>query len=121
MADRLRLSLDKSHPVDEGALLIEKRSALGLSIDAVADRLLLSRSQVRGLESNSAAAFYSQRFFERARDKYGGAPWFFSRRARSPAAVPVANMRENQVRPMLTTSPLRASTSMITVSKSPGG
>jgi len=56
--------------VDGGTVLAETRTALGLSIDDVADRLLLSRKQVRGLESNSAAAFYNQGFFERARDKY---------------------------------------------------
>jgi transcriptional regulator with XRE-family HTH domain len=79
MSDRLRLLLDQSRTVDHGALLAEKRTALGLSIDDVADRLLLSRSQVRGLESNSVAAFYSQRFFERANATY--AAFLDSRRA----------------------------------------
>jgi hypothetical protein len=33
-------------------------------------RLIKSTSQLRGLESNSAAAFYNERFCERARDRY---------------------------------------------------
>jgi len=102
MADRLRLSLDKSHSVDEGAVLAERRTALELSIDDVADRLLLSRSQVRGLESNSVAAFYNQGFFERARDKYSA---FLDSRITKPSPTEGARVTLTME---LATSPLVA-------------
>ena len=67
---QLRLHLDDPGRVDEGAMLAEQRRLLSLTVEAVAERLLLSTSQVRGLESNSAAAFYNLRFFERAHERY---------------------------------------------------
>lgn len=42
----------------------------GLSVETVAERLLLSPSQVRGLESGSPKPFYSQDFFQRAQRRY---------------------------------------------------
>ena len=70
MPDRFRLQLAEPHAIDHGALLKQKRASLGWTIDMVSARLLLSTSQVRGLESNSTSAFYNARFFERARDRY---------------------------------------------------
>ncbi len=46
------------------------REAKALTVDAVARQLLMSRRQVRGLESDDATAFHNSAFYERAREKY---------------------------------------------------
>ncbi|MBM3809144.1 MAG: hypothetical protein FJW22_13245 [Acidimicrobiia bacterium] len=46
------------------------RKHMELSETDVADALLLSVAQVRGLESGSFSPFYNQSFYERARGKY---------------------------------------------------
>ena len=66
VALRQRLRDTPLSPAD----LKECRMLLGWTEVDVADRLLSSVGQVRGLESGCATMFYSQRFFERARDKY---------------------------------------------------
>jgi|GEM_PF-4201790 len=48
----------------------EQRQELGLSEQAVADALLLSLAQVRGLETGAATPFYNEVFYQRARAKY---------------------------------------------------
>lgn len=47
-----------------------RRESLGLSEADVADALLLSVAQVRGIEAGSAKPFYNEGFYGRARSKY---------------------------------------------------
>lgn len=53
-----------------GARVAEVRLSKGWSLDDVAERLLLSRRQVQGLEEGDASAFYGQVYFTKALRKY---------------------------------------------------
>lgn len=54
----------------DGRLLAVRREELQLAIADVADRLLLSRAQVRALESGEVRAFYNQAFYNQAQRRY---------------------------------------------------
>lgn len=53
-----------------GARLAAARTAQGLTVEAVATRLLLSSGQVRGLEQDDPTPFYSAGFYHQALTKY---------------------------------------------------
>ena len=53
-----------------GALLVRHRTELGLSLQDVSNRLLLSTNQVRGLEADNRQAFYNDWFYVQATKKY---------------------------------------------------
>lgn len=62
--------LDERWCATKGAELAAARAAQGLSLAAVADRLLLSMRQARALEHAEVKAFYSASFFLTALRKY---------------------------------------------------
>lgn len=54
----------------DGRLLAVRREEMQLAIADVADRLLLSRLQVRSLESGEVKAFYNRAFYDQAIKRY---------------------------------------------------
>lgn len=54
----------------DGRLLAVRREEMQLAIADVADRLLLSRFQVRSLESGDVKAFYNRAFYDQAIKRY---------------------------------------------------
>ena len=67
--DELRISLADSAMWSPDELK-EQRLTLGLSERMVADTLLLSQAQVRGLETGVLTSFHNEGFYQRARTKY---------------------------------------------------
>jgi cytoskeletal protein RodZ len=55
-----------------GASLEQARKLLGLSLQDVSTRLLLSVNQIRGLEAENQQAFYNDWFYVQAAKKYSG-------------------------------------------------
>jgi hypothetical protein len=80
----------------DGRLLAVRREEMHLAIADVADRLLLSRLQVRSLESGDVKAFYNRAFYDQAIKRYqellgvpGGQPSSTTAPALPEAAAPI--------------------------------
>lgn len=62
--------LDRQRAKDLGLRFLAERTQRNLSIQDVADKLLLSRQQVQGLESGEPQYFYGVKLFAQVADKY---------------------------------------------------
>ena len=71
-----------------------RRQSLGLSESDVADALVLSVAQVRGIERGELQPFYNERFYLRARAKYITLLTTYSTPARPPASAPMPDGAE---------------------------
>jgi len=71
MARMMDLSSDNgASPESFGLTLENSRTSLGLSLQDVSVRLLLSVNQIRGLEAENRQAFYNDWFYTQAAQKY---------------------------------------------------
>ena len=61
---------DSSAPSPNPSILTSRRERLNLAIPDVANRLLLSQLQVRGLEAGDVKAFYNEAFYNQALQRY---------------------------------------------------